>query len=70
VSAGVGDCGNCRAADDRSQAGAGAQFRGVRWIEASTSLPVSGELLREPIVPTIAPYPVGVNDEIRETRCD
>src|SRR5207244_13271072 len=25
---------------------------------------VSGELLREPIVPAIAPYPVGVNDEI------
>ncbi len=25
---------------------------------------VSGELLREPIVPAIAPYPAGVNDEI------
>jgi hypothetical protein len=26
--------------------------------------PVSGELLREPIVQAIAPYSVGVNDEI------
>ena len=26
---------------------------------------VSGELLREPIVQAIAPYSVGVNDEIR-----
>jgi len=26
--------------------------------------PVTGELLRQPIVPAIAPYPVGVNDEI------
>jgi hypothetical protein len=31
---------------------------------------VPGELLREPTVLAIAPYPVGVNDEIRETRCD
>ncbi len=31
---------------------------------------VSGELLREAIVPAIAPYPVGLNDEIGETRCD
>jgi len=31
---------------------------------------VSGELLREAIVLAIAPYPVGLNDEIGETRCD
>jgi hypothetical protein len=31
---------------------------------------VSGELLREAIVPAIAPYAVGLNDEIGETRCD
>src|SRR5437763_14304200 len=31
---------------------------------AQADFHVSGELLREPIVPAIAPYPAGVNDEI------
>jgi hypothetical protein len=37
---------------------------------SSKPKPVPGELLREPIVLAIAPYLVGLNDEIRETRCD
>ncbi|PYX82358.1 MAG: hypothetical protein DMG70_15510 [Acidobacteria bacterium] len=39
-------------------------FAALFALLASSFEPVSGELLWEPIVSAIAPYPVGVNDEI------
>jgi hypothetical protein len=46
----------------------GARLDGIEEVVGSNPIGstnlVSGELLGEPIVPAIAPYPVGVNDEI------